>query len=149
MADDLDVGTGFRPGFRQQPNSAPKPALVQQPPPPAYAVPDYADGPHWASPVVAALRRRCLGRGSEIAGSQFPVIGVLHPGSIGPGQQRGYRQHQPMAGAAGGVGPPGLMPLPAQTLDGLEAQFDPKRRAYQLTPTASGGWSVIMIHGSS
>ena len=74
------------------------------------------------------------GRGSEIAGSQLPVIGLLHPGSIGQGQQRGYRQHQPMAGDARGVGPPGLMPLPAQTLDGLETQFDPETQGIPTHP---------------
>ena len=31
-----------------------------------------------------------------------------------------------MAGYAGGVGAPGLVPLPAQALYGLEAQFDPE-----------------------
>ena len=117
MADDLDAGIRFRPRFRQQPNPTPEPALVQQPPQPAYAVPDYADGPY--RPVVGAtvLGRRCLGRGSEIAGSQLPVIGVLYSGAIGQGQQGGHRQHQPMAGDARWVGPPGLdgprMPLPA------------------------------------
>ena len=78
MADDLDAGIGFGPGFGQQPNPPPEPALAQQPPQPAYAVPDYADGPY--RPVVGAtvLGKWCLGRGSEIAGSQLPVIGVLH-----------------------------------------------------------------------
>ena len=31
MADDLDIGIGFRPGFGQQPNPTPEPALVEQP----------------------------------------------------------------------------------------------------------------------
>ena len=56
MADDLDIGIGFRPGFGQQPNPTPEPALVEQPSQPADAVADYADRPR--GPVAGVVASR-------------------------------------------------------------------------------------------
>ena len=44
MGDDLQVRLGLWPGFGQQPDAAPEPALEEQPPEPVDAVPDYAYG---------------------------------------------------------------------------------------------------------
>ena len=66
----------------------------------------------WAAPAG------CLGRSCG--------HGRFRPGAVGQGQERRHRKHQPVAGDAGGVGPSGLVPLPAHALDGLEAQFDPE-----------------------
>ena len=76
-------------------------------------------------------------------------MGVFHPGAVGQGQQRGHRQHQPVAGYAGWVGSPGLVPLPAQALEGLEAQLDPEPQGVPTRPHFWGGRSVRMTQGSS
>ena len=150
MASNLQVGLGFRPGLRQQPDPAPEAAPEQQPPPPVNAVADDADGPYRPTPRVAAPGSRRLGRRAQVAWSNPAVMGVFHPGAIGQGQQCCHRQHQPVAGDARRVGAPGLVPLPAQAFDGLEAQFDPEA---QGVPTGSGVLrrqvSVRMIQGSS
>ena len=135
MAGDLQVRLGFRPGLRQQPDAAPEAAPEQQPPQPVNAVADHADGPSRPAPGVAAPGSRCSGRCAQVAWSNPAVMGVFHSGAIGQGQQRRHRQHQPVAGYAGRVGSPGLVPLPAQAFDGLEAQFDPEA---QGVPTGSG-----------
>ena len=62
------------------------------------------------------------------------LVGVFHSGAIGQGQQRRHRQHQPVPGDARRVGSPGLVPLPSQALDRLEAQLDPEA---QRVPTHS------------
>ena len=76
-----------------------------------------------------------FGRRAQVAWSNPAVMGVFHPGAIGQGQQCFHRQHQPVAGDARRVGAPGLVPLPAQAFDGLEAQFDPEA---QGVPTGPG-----------
>ena len=134
MSDDLHIRVGFRPGFGQQPNATPEPALMQQPSQPADAIPDYAHRPCRLAPGVAVPGRRRPGRRPQPAGVDLSVVGVLHPGSIGQSQQRRHRQHQPMAGDAGRVSAPGLVPLPAQALDGLEAQFDPEAQGILQRP---------------
>ena len=70
-----------------------------------------------------------LGRRPQIAWGDPAVLGVFDPGAVGQGQQRRHRQHQPVSGDACRVGAPGLVPLPAQALDGLEASSIQKRRA--------------------
>ena len=135
MASNLQVGLGFGPGLRQQPDPAPEAAPEQQPPQPVNAVADAADGPYRPAPGVAAPGSRRLGRRAQVAWSNPAVMGVFHPGPIGQGQQRCHRQHQPVAGDARRVGAPGLVPLPAQAFDGLEAQFDPEAPG---VPTGSG-----------
>ena len=160
------LGLGFRPGFGQQPNPTPEPALVEQPSQPADVIPDYADRPRVpVARVAAPLGSRGPGRRPQPAGVDLPFLGILHSGAVGQGQQRRDGQHEPMAGDARRVRPPGLVPLPAQALDGpriqygagFETQFDnvtpcltrgQKRSPYQLTPTASSGWSVSMIQSS-
>ena len=118
MVGDFQVGLGFRPGFGQQPDAAPEAAPEQQPPQPVDAVADDADGPYRPAPGVAAPGSRRSGRCAQVAWSNPAVMGVFHPGAIGQGQQRRHRQRQPVAGDAGWVGSPGLVPLPAQAFDG-------------------------------
>ena len=69
MAGDLQVGLGFRPGLRQQPDPAPEPTSEQQPPQPVDAVADDADGPYRPAPGVAAPGSRRLGRRAQVAWS--------------------------------------------------------------------------------
>ena len=135
MASDLQVELGIRPGFGQQPYPVPEPAPVQQPPQPGDAVADYAYGPYRLLWATAVSGRQRPGRRAQVAWGNPAVMGVFHPGAIGQGQQCCHRQHQPVAGDARRVGAPGLVPLPAQAFDGLEAQFDPEA---QGVPTGSG-----------
>ena len=118
MASNLQVRLGLRPGFGQQPDAAPEASPEQQPPQPVDAVADDAGGPYRPTPGVAAPGSRRFGRRPQVAWGNPPVMGVFHPGAIGQGQQRRHRQHQPVAGDARRVGSPGLVPLPAQALDG-------------------------------
>ena len=126
MVGYFQVGLGFRPGFGQQPDAAPEAAPEQQPPQPVDAVADDADGPYRPAPGVAAPESRCSGRCAQVAWSNPAVMGVFHPrikygagsGAVGQGQQGRHRQHQPVAGDAGRIGSPGLVPLPAQAFDG-------------------------------
>ena len=78
-----------------------------------------------------------MGGALRLPGGNPAVVGVFHSGAIGQGQQGGHRQHQPVAGDTRWVGAPGLIPLPAQAFDGLEAQFDPEA---QGVPT----WSHLI-----
>ena len=135
MMGDLQVGLGLGPGFGQQPDAAPEATLEQQPPEPIDAVADYADGARRTTTRVPVIGSQRFGRCPQAAWCNPPVLGVFHPGAVGQGQQCGHRQHQPVAGDAGRVGAPGLVPLPAQALDGLEAQFDPEA---QGVPAGSG-----------
>ena len=137
MARDLQVGLGLWPGFGQQPDAAPEAPLEQQAPEPVDAVAHYADGARRTAPRVAMIGSQCFGRRPQAAWGNPAVVGVFHPGAIGQGQQGGHRQHQPVAGNTRWVGAPGLIPLPAQALDGLEAQFDPEA---QGVPT----WSHLI-----
>ncbi len=134
VVGDFQVGLGFGPGFGQQPDPVPEAALEQQSPQPVDAVADYADLPFRLLPTVAMPGRQRLGRSSQVAWGDPAVMGVFHPGAVGQGQQRGHRQHQPVAGYAGWVGSPGLVPLPAYTFEGLEAQFDPEPQGVPTGP---------------
>ena len=82
--------------------------------------------PRRTAPRVTVIGSQCFGRRPQVAWSNPPLLGVLHPGAIGQGQQGGHRQDEPVPGDAGGVGAPRLVPLPAQALEGLEAQLDPE-----------------------
>ena len=126
VAGDFQVGLVFGPGFGQQPDPVPEPALVHQTAQPIDAAPEYADLPFRLLPTVAMLGSKRLGRRPQVAWGDPAVMGVFRPGAVGQGQERRHRKHQPVAGDAGGVGPSGLVPLPAHALDGLEAQFDPE-----------------------
>ena len=119
-------GLGLWPGFGQQPDAAPETTLEQQAPEPVNAVANHADGARRTVPRVPVIGSQRFGRRPQVAWINPPVMGVFHPGAVGQGQQGSHRQHQPVAGDAGGVGPSGLVPLPAQALEGLEAQFDPE-----------------------
>ena len=132
MVCDLQVGLGFRPGFGQRPDAAPEAALEQQAPEPVDAVADHADGARRTAPRVPVMGSQRFGRRPQIAWGNLAVLGVFDPGAVGQGQQRRHRQRQPVAGDACRVGAPGLVPLPAQALEGLAAQFDP---AAQRVPT--------------
>ena len=61
MGDDLQVRLGLWPGFGQQPDAAPEPALEEQPPEPVDAVPDYAYGAARPAPGVAMYESWRLG----------------------------------------------------------------------------------------
>ena len=75
MADDLDIGIGFRPGFGQQPNQTPEPALVEQRSQPADAIADYADRPRGpVARVAAPLGSRRPGRRPQPAGVDLAVL---------------------------------------------------------------------------
>ena len=126
MASNLQVELGFWPGFGQQPDAAPEAALEQQAAEPVDAVADHAHGARRTAPRVTVIGSQRFGRRPQVAWSNPPLLGVLHPGAIGQGQQGGHRQDEPVPGDAGGVGAPRLVPLPAQALEGLEAQLDPE-----------------------
>ena len=118
VAGDFQVGLVFGPGFGQQPDPVPEPALVHQTAQPIDAAPEYADLPFRLLPTVAMLGSKRLGRRPQVAWGDPAVMGVFRPGAVGQGQERRHRKHQPVAGDAGGVGPSGLVPLPAHALDG-------------------------------
>ena len=132
--DDLQVGLGLGPRFRLQPDVAPEPASYQQPPQPVNAVADYADGPSWPTLRVGVYGNQDLGRHPQVGWCNLPVMGVLYSGAIGQGQQRRHRQHHPMSRNPCRVGPPGFIPLPAQALNRLEAQFDPETQRVPTHP---------------
>ena len=134
MGDDLQVRLGLWPGFGQQPDAAPEPALEEQPPEPVDAVPDYAYGAARPAPGVAMYESWRLGWCAQVAWGNSAVVGVFHPGAVGPGQQGGHSQHQPVAGDTGRVGAAGLVPLPTQALDGLEPQLDPEAQRVPTYP---------------
>ena len=115
---DLQVGLGLWPRFGQQPDAAPEASFEQQTPQPVDAVADDADGARRTAPRVPVIGSQSLGRRPQIAWGDPAVLGVFDPGAVGQGQQRRHRQHQPVSGDACRVGAPGLVPLPAQALDG-------------------------------
>ena len=118
VAGDFQVGLVFGPGFGQQPDPVPEPGLVHQTAQPIDAAPEYADLPFRLLPTVAMLGSKRLGRRPQVAWGDPAVMGVFRPGAVGQGQERRHRKRQPVAGDAGGVGPSGLVPLPAHALDG-------------------------------
>ena len=124
---------GFRPGFWQEPDPAPEASLEQHPPQPVNAVADYADLPFWFLPAVAMLGRQRFGRRPQVARA-IPRSLASSTWCRRPGQQGDHREHQPVAGDVSWIGAPGLVPLPAEALDGLEAQFDPETEG---VPTGS------------
>ena len=91
MAGDLQVGFGFRPGFGQQPDPAPEPALVQQSSQPDDAVPDYADGPARPAPTAVVSGRQVFRRRSQVGWGNPPVIGVFHPPVVAGGRLWSHR----------------------------------------------------------
>ena len=109
---------------------------------PADAIPDYADRPRGPVAGVVASRRGRPGRRPQPAGVDLAFLGILHSGAVGQGQQRRHGQHEPMAGDARRVRPPGLVPLPAQALDGpriqygagFETHFDPEAQSVPTHP---------------
>ena len=117
-AADLQVGLGFRPGFGQQPDTTPEATPEQQAPKPVDAVADHADGARRAAPRVPMIGSQSPGRRPQVARGDSAVMGVFHPGAVGQSQEGRHREHQPVSGDAGGVGAPGLVPLPAQALYG-------------------------------
>ena len=131
---DLQVVLGLWPGFGQQPDSAPEASFEQHASEPVEAVAEHADGARQPATSVPMIGSQRLWRRTEIAWCDATIEGVLHSGAIGQGQQGGHRQHQPVAGDAGRVGAPGLVPFPAQALDGLEAQFDPEAQGVPADP---------------
>ena len=90
MASNLQVELGFWPGFGQQPDAAPEAALEQQAPEPVDAVADHAHGARRTAPRVTVIGSQRFGRRPQVAWSNPPLLGVLHPGAIGQGQQGGH-----------------------------------------------------------
>ena len=119
MASNLQVGLGFRPGLRQQPDPAPEAAPEQQPPQPVNAVADDADGPYRPAPGVAAPGSRRsriqygagFGRRAQVAWSNPAVMGVFHPPVVAGGRlwcrRPGPAVLPPTAPASGGRRAPG------------------------------------------
>ena len=111
MASNLQLGLGFRPGLRQQPDPAPEAAPEQQPPQPVDAVADDADGPYRPAPGVAAPGSRRLGRRAQVAWSNPAVMGVFHPPVVAGGRlwchRPGPAGSPPTAPASGGRCGPG------------------------------------------
>ena len=85
MVGNLQVGLGLRPGFRQQPDTAPQAALEQQPPEPVDAVADHADGARRTGPRVTMIGSQRLGRRPQITWINPAVLGVFPPGCRRPG----------------------------------------------------------------
>ena len=100
VAGDFQVGLVFGPGFGQQPDPVPEPALVHQTAQPIDAAPEYADLPFRLLPTVAMLGSKRLGRRPQVAWGDPAVMGVFRPGAVGQGQERRHRKHQPVAGDA-------------------------------------------------
>ena len=71
------VELGFRPGFGQQPDPVPEPALVHQTAQPIDAAPEYADLPFRLLPTVAMLGSKRLGRHPQVAWGDPAVMGVF------------------------------------------------------------------------
>ena len=95
---DRQVGLGFRPGFRQQPDAAPEASFEHQPPEPVDAVADHADGARRTAPRVPMIGSQSLGRPPQIARGDPAVLGVFDPGAVGQSQEGRHRQRQPVSG---------------------------------------------------
>ena len=133
MTSRLGFGCGLWPGFGQQPDSAPEASLEQQPPQPVNAVADYADPPSASAncrddgPTAPwAASAGCLG--------QPCGHGRLPPWCHRPRPAAWPPRARPVAGDARRVRSPGLVPLPAQALEGLEAQFYPEAQGVPTGP---------------
>ena len=131
---DLREFPGLRPWFGQQLDPAPEASFEQQPPEPVDAAAGHAGSVRRTAARVPMIGGQRPGRRAQVTRSHPEVIGALHPDAIGQGQEGGHRQHQPVAGDAGRVVAPGLVPLSAQALDGLEAQFDPEEQGVPTHP---------------
>ena len=105
VAVDLQAGLGLWPRFGQQPHPAPELAPVHQPPQPADAVVDQADGPSRPAPTTAVRGRQPFRRRSQAAGGGLPVKGVFHPPVVAGGR---LWSHRP-----GPSGPPPIAPANA------------------------------------
>ena len=99
----LQAGLGFWPRFGQQPHPAPKLALVHQPPQPADAVVDQADGPSRPAPTTAVRGRQPFRRRSQAAGGRPSGQRRLPPWSHRPGPSGS----PPIARANAGKSAPG------------------------------------------
>ena len=66
-----------------------------------------------------------LGGRVQAARGQALGFGIFGPGSVSRHPKHGHRQYQPVAGYPVWVGPLGVLPLPAHSLQGPESQFNP------------------------
>ena len=86
VAGDFQVGLVFGPGFGQQPDPVPEPALVHQTAQPIDAAPEYADLPFRLLPTVAMLGSKRLGRRPQVAWGDPAVMGVFRPPVVAGGR---------------------------------------------------------------
>jgi hypothetical protein len=100
------------PGLRQQPEAAPEAALAQEPLQPTEAQPKQADGP-------GASAGSGRGRRAQAAHGAAQGRGIFGAGADGQDPEGRYRQDQPVARDAGGIGAASMLPLPAAALMNL------------------------------
>src|SRR5581483_1645741 len=122
MITNLEPRERRRPRLGQQPEAAPEAALAQEPLQPTEAQPEHADAP-------GAGARGGRGCRAQAAYGAAPGRGVFGAGADGQDPAGRYREDQPVARDAGGVGAAGVLPLPADALEGAEAQLDPHPQA--------------------
>ena len=127
MMSHLQVGLGLRPGFGQQPDAGPETTFEQQPPEPVDAVADHADGARGTGPRVTMIGSQRLGRRPQVAWGDACGPGRLPLGCRRP-EPAGWPPTTPASGGRHGSGRCGgsCPTSQPQTLEGLEAQFDPE-----------------------
>ena len=77
----------------------------------------------------------------QAARGQAPGFGIFGPGSVSRHPKHGHRQYQPVAGYPVWVGPLGVLPLPAHSLQGPESQFNPDPQP--IPGYAQGLWRQV------
>ncbi len=107
-----------RPRFGCEPEAAPRAAFKQLPDEETPALLEDADS---SGPPGGYLLRGCM----QVRRRQTPKFSIFHAGTVGHYPNHRYSQHQPMPGYSGRAGPPGVLPLPSNSFQGAEAQFNP------------------------
>ena len=117
MVNELQLGRNRRPWLRCQPKPLPESPSQQLASQPTGAPAQDTD----PTPTINEL----LGGRVQAARGQAPGFGIFGPGSVSRHPKHGHRQYQPVAGYPVWVGPLGVLPLPAHSLQGPESQFNP------------------------
>jgi hypothetical protein len=118
MANNFQMVRKGRPGLWFQPEALPKSALEQLARQPTASLAEDA-GP--TSMYPKGVRRWP----KQTPRRQSQVGGIFGSGTIGQYPEGGNRQHQPVAGYPLWIGTPGMLPLPAHSLESAEPQFNP------------------------
>src|SRR3990172_9137592 len=132
VVSDLQSGRWVRPGFWCQPEAAPESAFEQLPTQPAQAPLEDAE-------QTRPWRGLGLRWTPQVSRRQAAQFGVLGPGPVGQHPEHRHRQHQPVSSHAPRVQPPGLVPLPAHSLERPKAKLDPDPKTVPPDADLLGG----------